>query len=324
MKERFSIQSHLLTASLKRGLRHSLYCLLAMSTVAFSLPVGATTPKPMTLAEVKQTSGSVILGRVTDLQVKVIGQSLNPDYGRYKKSLPPAYEAMDQTGEAQRAEEENEHALADSGVYTGPGHHDHTHETPDSMIAFDPTASTAAIPENQMPQSVGTEGGLMLLTEVSMSAESVIGSRNTIGPNGQLQFTVAGGVLDDFAVIVHGMPDLQSGERYIVFLHSQLQGRGDPYVGLGQGVFPVVFDPKTGRDIVTNMSGRPVIGIEKGQVIVRASDEDRQEFDAMRSPPPTPNNKNDSIQSSVQRSRFWSSKETALDPNEFMKLVEGL
>ena len=324
MTKRMSNQRDFFVASLKRGIQNSLYCLLAVSAVTFSLPVGATTPKPMTLAEVKQASGSVILGRVTNLQVKVIGQSLNPDYDQHKKGLPPAIGAMNQTGEAERAEEEKDHVLADGGYHTGLGHHDHTHDTAHSMIAFDPTASTGAIPENEMPQSVGTEGGLMLLTEVSMSAESVIGSRNTIGLDGQLQFTVAGGVLDDFAVIVHGMPDLQSGQRYIVFLHSQLQGRGDPYVGLGQGVFPVVFDPKTGRDIVTNMSGCPVIGIEKGQVIIRASDEDRQEFDAMRSPPPTPHNKNDSIQSSVQRSRFWSSKEPALDPNQFMKLVEGL
>ena len=323
MNERLSIQSHLLAASLKRGLRHSLYCLHAMSTVAFSLPVGATTPKPMTLAEVKQTSGSIVLGKVTNLQVKFSDSSLKPDHGEHKSSFAPATEDMNRTGEAHPVAEED-HALTDSGHHTGLGHHDHTLDSSHSMVGFDSTTSTAAIPESQMPQSLGTEGGLMLFTDISISAESVLGSRSAIGKDGQLQFTVAGGVSDDFAVIVHGMPDLKIGGRYIVFLHSELQGRGDPYVGLGQGVFPVVFDPRTGRDIVTNLSGSPVIGIENGQVIVRASDEDRREFEAMWSPPPTPINKNDTTQSSAQKSRFWSSQETALDPNEFMKLVEGL
>ena len=114
MNERLSIQSHLLAASLKRGLRHSLYCLLAMSTVAFSLPVGATTPKPMTLAEVKQTSGSIVLGKVTNLQVKFSDSSLKPDHGEHKSSFAPATEDMNRTGEAHPVAEED-HALTDSG-----------------------------------------------------------------------------------------------------------------------------------------------------------------------------------------------------------------
>ena len=194
-------------------------------------------------------------------------------------------------------------------------------------LQFEPTLPTEGhlgTPSDQTLQGLGTEGGMMLLTEVSMSVESSLGSVDMIDTNGELRFTVAGGVLDDFSVIVHGMPELAPGSRYIVFLHDQLEERGDPYVGLGQGVFPIVFDPGTGRDIVTNLSGSPVIGIEEGQVIVRASEEDRREFDAMWSPPPTAMNKNDVIRSSVQDSRFWSSKETALHPNDFMKLVDGL
>jgi len=310
MTRRLSTTHHFLATSLQRGAVYSLHFLIALAVVGLSLPLNAATPKPMTLAEVKYASASVVLGKVTNLQVKVIGSSPNPGYGDHKQSNAPAEEENRSSEEALRAEDPHQDSLL--------GHHTHT---------IDPTISTEVnsdIPESQMPQGLGTEEGIMLLTEVSMSPESVLGSRDAIETDGQLRFTVAGGTLDDFAVIVHGMPELQSGGRYIVFLHNELQKRGDPYVGLGQGVFPIVFDPQTGRDMVTNLSGSPVIGIENGRVIVRASDEDRREFDAMWSPPPTPVNKNDTTQSSVQGSRFWSSKEAALDPNEFMKLVEGL
>ena len=310
MTRRVSTRTDSFAASLRRGTLYSLLCLIGLAVFGFSLPLGATTPKPMTLTEVKYASASIVLGKVTDLQVKVIGSSQNTRYGDHKQSTAPATDE-------------------DHSFGTMPGNQDSTHDSPLGYHNHDfhPTIDKEVdsyITEDQMPQSLGTEGGMMLFTKISMAPESVLGSRDGIESDGQIRFMAAGGALDDFEVVVHGMPELQAGGRYIVFLYRELQNRGDPYVGLGQGVFPVVFDPQTGRDMVTNLSGSPVVGIENGQVIVRASDEDRSEFEAMRSPPPTPLNKNDVIRSSVEESRFWSSKETVLDPYEFMKLVEGL
>ena len=319
MVKRISNREEVRPLAPARVTRFLIFGLVGLVAAALATPIGASTPKPMTLAEVKRASASIVLGKVVDLRVQVLGS--NPDFGRAntKQSIQPATEYADSRNASESSSPVDKANLLPDGS--------ESFNEANMALPFEPTAPTQGgleISSDQAPESLGTEGGMMLLTEVSMSVEKALGTTDMIDKEGELRFTVAGGVLDDFSVIVHGMPDLAPGGRYIVFLHDNLQERGDPYVGLGQGVFPIVVDPETGRDIVTNLSGSPVIGIEEGRVIVRASEEDRREFNAMMSPPPTSMNKNDVIRSSVQESRFWSSQEPALHTSDFMELVEGL
>lgn len=318
MTERFSETRRRVAFALGRLAKSSLYLLLAMGV--FALPTQATTLRPMSLAEVKQASASVVQGKVIELSSRIVGSELRQS--SKTNSFPPANDEgsnVELLGDDEATMIEGE---ADSPLLAVAGVSELIGQA--TQGATHPALPPISASSPETPESLGVEGGMMIFTDVAMRVETAIGHSPDIQPDGTLRYTVAGGVTPDLSMIIHGMPDLEMGGRYIVFLHDKLTERAEPYVGLSQGVFPIVFDEESRREIVTNLSGSPVIALENGQVIVRASTEDLRDFEATWSDPPVPTTENGEIRSSIRDARFWSSDEPALTPDQFMKLVEGL
>jgi len=292
---------------------------LAAGFMLLAAPISATTVKPMSLAEVKRSSGVIVQAKVVDQSVFLQGARLDPG-SRSKQTEAPS---------------DGEQNVETKPIVVGTRYQvERVGETSTNSTVFGESiqGSTASggsslvnvAPEVGSPLGLDVEGGRMAFTKLALVVEAAIGNSPSIDPNGTLQYIVAGGSTPELTVVVHAMPDLELGGRYIVFLHDALQSRTDPYVGLGQGVFPIVSDPATGREIVTNYAGSPVIDVEDGEVIVRASEIDRAEFDAMWTGPPTPQDDRGTSASTLPAERFWSSKEPALSPADFLNLVSRL
>jgi hypothetical protein len=65
-----------------------------------------------------------------------------------------------------------------------------------------------------------------------------------------LIFRVPGGQIGRYRTVFVGAPEFQDGDEVVLFL--KLAGPSTPYViGLSQGVFRVLADPRTGRRMVT-------------------------------------------------------------------------
>jgi hypothetical protein len=63
-------------------------------------------------------------------------------------------------------------------------------------------------------------------------------------------FRVPGGELGRYRTILIGAPTFREGEEVVLFLNAQ--GPSVPYLfGLGQGVFRIVQDPRSGQRVVT-------------------------------------------------------------------------
>jgi hypothetical protein len=292
---------------------------LAAGFMLLAAPISATTVKPMSIAEVKRSSGVIVQAKVIDRMVFLQGRQLEPG-SRSKQSEAPS---------------DREQNVETKPIVAGTRYQvERLGETSGNSTIFDqsvpgstPTGGFSVVnlaPEAGSPLGLDVEGGRMAFTKLALAVEAAIGNSPSIDPSGELQYIVAGGSTPELTVLVHAMPDLELGGRYIVFLHDGLQSRTDPYVGLGQGVFPIVSDPATGREIVTNYAGSPVIGVEDGEVIVRASEIDRAEFDAMWTGPPAPQDDRGASGSTLPAERFWSSKEPALSPADFLNLVSRL
>lgn len=85
-----------------------------------------------------------------------------------------------------------------------------------------------------------------------------------------IKLQLYGGILNGLEYAVDLMPRFEVGERYVV-LASDEGTKGDSYfpiIGLTEGVFRVKSDQSTGRQLVHDLHGRVLIGIERNHIQV--------------------------------------------------------
>lgn len=83
-------------------------------------------------------------------------------------------------------------------------------------------------------------------------------------PGREVTLRLHGGALEDRATIVHGMPEFTVGETYLVFVH----GNGvdaSPVLGWVQGQFRVAREALSGKAILVDWRGAPILGIAGGR-----------------------------------------------------------
>jgi hypothetical protein len=181
----------------------------------------------------------------------------------------------------------------------------------------------AAAPEGAggpgAPRGVGVEGtGRMLFTEVTLAVETeIVGSA---GP--EVRFFLAGGADGGERAIVFGMPQFEIGGRYVVFLRPDFEATNVPLVGVHQGFFERVQDPRSGRDALIDAAGDFVLGIEGGRVALRHNPERASRAAPRLAPPPVPE-PGSAVETrlSPEVERYYSSPEPPMPPEEFFAAV---
>jgi hypothetical protein len=67
-----------------------------------------------------------------------------------------------------------------------------------------------------------------------------------------------GGTMDGRRLVVEGVPQLQVGQRLIIFAHAPSEFYVSPFIGLDQGALRVAHDQLTNTDKVLRWWGQPV------------------------------------------------------------------
>lgn len=109
---------------------------------------------------------------------------------------------------------------------------------------------------------VPTKDGSSLFTFVTFEVDSAL---KGAFPGRHLTLRLHGGELEGLGVRVHGMPQFEVGETYLVFV----RGNGvhaSPVVGMVQGQFRVAQEARSGKPIVVDWRGAPVLGIAGGRL----------------------------------------------------------
>ncbi|HYM12000.1 MAG TPA: hypothetical protein VEU62_14780 [Bryobacterales bacterium] len=83
-----------------------------------------------------------------------------------------------------------------------------------------------------------------------------------------LSLEMTGGAVGDLRQWIAGFPNLQVGDRVVLFLAGDTSTPLGPTVGLWQGIFFIATDPATGADIITDHRRRPVVGIENDELVL--------------------------------------------------------
>jgi hypothetical protein len=167
-----------------------------------------------------------------------------------------------------------------------------------------PTVTPKDLPA---PISAGIKPGRLIVTQLTLVVEETIKGRAPA----TLILKVPGGTLNGTTLEIQGLPNFESGERYLLFLRPDAEHVGDPVVGVNQGFFHVVpVTPGRPAVLVTD-SGDFVLAIEENRVVVKAGPQRAAERPAtVREPLPEPDMglPSDSTLSEVER-RYWESTE---------------
>lgn len=83
-------------------------------------------------------------------------------------------------------------------------------------------------------------------------------------PGRHVTLRLHGGVLEDSATIVHGMPEFTVGETYLVFVHGN-GVEASPVLGWIQGQYRVAREAFSGKPILVDWRGAPILGIAGGR-----------------------------------------------------------
>lgn len=109
---------------------------------------------------------------------------------------------------------------------------------------------------------VPSRDGDSLFTFVTFEVESAL---KGVFPGRHLTLRLHGGELEGLGVRVHGMPQFEVGETYLVFVH----GNGfsaSPVLGWIQGLFRVTREARSGKPVLVDGRGAPVLGIAGGRL----------------------------------------------------------
>jgi len=91
----------------------------------------------------------------------------------------------------------------------------------------------------------GTQNDPVIVTEVTFAVEKVL--KGTTPSTTTL--ALPGGRIGNRALRVSGVPTLTVGERLVVFVAPE-GSAFVPFVGVGQGVLRIEWDPETGADVI--------------------------------------------------------------------------
>lgn len=81
-----------------------------------------------------------------------------------------------------------------------------------------------------------------------------------------LTLRLKGGQVENDISRVIGSPQFQVNDQVLLFVHGN--GRYMvPFVGWTQGVFRVVQDPRSGQQVIHDLEGNRVVGVQKGQIL---------------------------------------------------------
>lgn len=266
--------------------------LSAVSIPAFSYD---SVVMPAGFSEMVRRSDAIIEGRVVKLESvwNKKGTSL-PRMDVGKASQPPAVEPP-----PSRPAQESQKSAAEPAA---------------SPAQPDPAKTNPAA-----PVGLGVEGGRMIFTRVTFELRDRIKGTSA----SPVQFAMAGGSLDDRTVVVAGMPKLIVGERYVLFLRNGYQRGADPFVGVNQGVFHIVADPKSGQDVVLNANQDFVLGIEDEQVVLRRNAQ--ASGGPVRQLQPAPKSSDPAVKgrTSPQVLRYWKSEENPMTSADFIAAIRA-
>jgi hypothetical protein len=91
--------------------------------------------------------------------------------------------------------------------------------------------------------------------------------------SGKLTLSVLGGSDGGSQLIVNGMPRFEVGKRYIVLAvdHGTRANWYIPILGMSDGFFSVSLDSVRGLAVVHDCVGRPLVRLERGHIVVLAT-----------------------------------------------------
>lgn len=83
-------------------------------------------------------------------------------------------------------------------------------------------------------------------------------------PGREVTLRFHGGALEDSVTVVHGMPEFTVGETYLVFIHGN-GVEASAVLGWIQGQFRVAREALSGKSILVDWRGAPILGISGGR-----------------------------------------------------------
>lgn len=108
---------------------------------------------------------------------------------------------------------------------------------------------------------VPSRDGHSLFTFVTFEVESAL---KGVFPGRHLTLRLHGGELEGVGVMVHGMPRFVVGESYLVFVRGNGM-HASPVVGWMQGQLRITREARSGKPILVDWRGAPVLGIAGGR-----------------------------------------------------------
>jgi hypothetical protein len=105
-------------------------------------------------------------------------------------------------------------------------------------------------------------GGKMQYTDVTFSDVKILFRKDSINlpDDGTIKLTLAGGELFK----VTGVPEFETGSRYLVASHYDGNQYASPVVGGHQGSYKLATDESSGETHVLTHDGRSVVGMKNG------------------------------------------------------------
>lgn len=126
-------------------------------------------------------------------------------------------------------------------------------------------AETIVIGKVAGMENITTEMGMPSHTKYRFSVEKII--KGSVSGD-EISFKLRGGEANGFVLHIPGMPILNKGGKYLLFLNSE---KGEdiycPILGWWQGKFEVTKDEATGKEIVMDGDGQKIISIHGGKAL---------------------------------------------------------
>lgn len=104
---------------------------------------------------------------------------------------------------------------------------------------------------------VSAEEGSFPFTFVTFQVESVLKG----DVERQLTLRFQGGVTEKRTVVVHGMPQFETGETYLLFLDGDGTA-ASPVLGWVQGQYRFAREARSGKEILVDWRGAPLLGVD--------------------------------------------------------------